>query len=166
MARRNANRGNSRESIRRKNPIFITGERFARIASNLRFANFKAPRSAIRKKEEFGNPETIRENQTIRANLQIDSRELGHLSTHHMPCGPKRYKGHFRENQTCTDLRSTISRHLLPPISRWVHTEDSVEIVRLPIETGHFPVPENGKFPFGKMGAKATRNGNHDLVHV
>ena len=25
----------------------------------------------------------------------------------------------FRENQTCTELRSTISRHLLPPISRW-----------------------------------------------
>ena len=29
---------------------------------------------------QFGNPETIRENQTIRANLRIDSRESGHLS--------------------------------------------------------------------------------------
>ena len=28
---------------------------------------------------EFGNPETIRENQAIRANLRIDSRESGHL---------------------------------------------------------------------------------------
>ena len=32
---RNANRGDSRESIRRETPIFITFERFARIASNL-----------------------------------------------------------------------------------------------------------------------------------
>ena len=37
---RDANRGDSRESIRRKTPIFITFERFARIASNLRFAMF------------------------------------------------------------------------------------------------------------------------------
>ena len=44
--------------------------------------------------------------------------------------------------------------------------EISVEIVGFPRETGRFPVPENGKFPFGKRGAKATRNGNHNLVHV
>ena len=38
------------------------------------------PRNAIRKKGvQFGNPETIRENQAIRANLRIDSRESGHL---------------------------------------------------------------------------------------
>ena len=39
-----------------------------------------SPQSAIRKKGvQFGNPETIRKNQAIRANLQIDSRESGHL---------------------------------------------------------------------------------------
>ena len=37
---RNANRGDSRESIRRKTSIFIRCERFARIPSNLRFAIF------------------------------------------------------------------------------------------------------------------------------
>ena len=43
---------------------------------------FLALRSAIRKNKrvQFGNPETIRENQVIRANLRIDSRESGHLS--------------------------------------------------------------------------------------
>ena len=43
-----------RESIRRKKkPIFVVWERFAQIASNLRFAIFKilAPRNAIRKKK-------------------------------------------------------------------------------------------------------------------
>ena len=52
-------------------------ERFARIASNLRFRNFYPPPEA---RVQFGDPETIRENQAIRANLQIDSRESGHLS--------------------------------------------------------------------------------------
>ena len=42
---RNANRGDSRESIRRKKPIFITRERFARIASNLQFALFSPPKA-------------------------------------------------------------------------------------------------------------------------
>ena len=41
---------------------------------------FWPPQSAIRKKGvQFGNPEAIRENQAIHANLQIDSRESGHL---------------------------------------------------------------------------------------
>ena len=31
----------------------------------------------------------------------------------------------FRENQTCTELRATVSRHLLPPVSQWVKTVDS-----------------------------------------
>ena len=31
----------------------------------------------------------------------------------------------IRENQTCTELRYTISRHLSPPISRWGKTADS-----------------------------------------
>ena len=30
---------------------------------------------------QLGRPETIRENQAIRANLRIDSRESGHLSS-------------------------------------------------------------------------------------
>ena len=33
--------------------------------------------------------------------------------------------GYIREKQTCTELRSTISRHLLHPISRWEKTVDS-----------------------------------------
>ena len=37
---RRANRGDSRKSIHRRKPIFITSERFARIASDLRFASF------------------------------------------------------------------------------------------------------------------------------
>ena len=47
---RNANRGDSRESIRRKNLILITFERFARIASNLRFAIFNPPEARFAKK--------------------------------------------------------------------------------------------------------------------
>ena len=48
-----------------------------------------APRSA--KGVQFGNPETIRENQAIRANLRIDSRKSGHLrlsivDIEHTPC--------------------------------------------------------------------------------
>ena len=39
---RNANRGDSRESIRRRNPISTTFEQVARIASDLRFAIFSA----------------------------------------------------------------------------------------------------------------------------
>ena len=70
LAIRNANRGDSRESIRRKPRIFIMIERFARIASNLRFAVFSPSKrdsqNAVR--VQFGNPETIRENQAIRAN--------------------------------------------------------------------------------------------------
>ena len=50
QAIRNANRGDSRESIRRKTPIFITCERFARIASNLRFAIFGPPEARFAKK--------------------------------------------------------------------------------------------------------------------
>ena len=68
MARaiRNANRGDSRESIHR-NPCFQNGD-----------SQFLAPRNAIRKRGvQFGNAETIRENQAIRANLRIDSCELG-----------------------------------------------------------------------------------------
>ena len=48
-----------------------------------------APCSAIRTKGvQFWNPETIRENQAMRANLRIDSRESGHLSI-----GPQLEKG-------------------------------------------------------------------------
>ena len=47
-----------------------------------------------------------------------------------------------RNLKTCTELRSTISRHLLPPVSRWgenmqwIHTGDPVEIVGLTTERG------------------------------
>ena len=75
-------RTDSRESICRKTPIFITCERFAQIASKLRFSICSPPKRDSRKKGvQFGNPETIRENQAMRANLRIDSRESGHLST-------------------------------------------------------------------------------------
>ena len=73
----------SRKLSRRKKKTYLACGRFARIASNLRFAIFEpgAPRSAIRKKGvRFGNPRTIRENLAIRANLRIDSRKWGHLS--------------------------------------------------------------------------------------
>ena len=64
-----------------KTSIFITCERFARIASKTGDSQLLAPWSAIRKQGvQFGNPETIRENQAIRANLRIDSRESGHTS--------------------------------------------------------------------------------------
>ena len=56
----------SHESIRRKTPIFIACERFARIASNLRFAVL-APRSAIRKRNGISSGTLIRN----------DSRESG-----------------------------------------------------------------------------------------
>ena len=70
----------SRESIRRKTSIFIMCERFSRIASNLRFAIFSPPGSAIRTKGvQFVNPKTIRENQAIRANLRTDPRGSGRL---------------------------------------------------------------------------------------
>ena len=63
-----------------KKTIFVTFTRFARIASNLRFAIFQVPQSAIRKKGvQFGNPQAIRAHQAIRANLQINLRESGHL---------------------------------------------------------------------------------------
>ena len=60
-------------------------------------------------------------------------------------------------------------RHLLPPIfgegKQRIHTGDPIEIVGHPTERGGLPVPEKGQFPLGKRGAKATQNGNYDLVH-
>ena len=44
--------------------------------------------------------------------VQKISKEYGKMSE--IAC-----EHNFRENQTCTELRSTISRHLSPPISRW-----------------------------------------------
>ena len=64
-----------------KNPYFhnVRAIRANRLKPAIR--NFWPSRSAIRKKGvRFGDPETIRENQAIRANLRIDSRESGHLS--------------------------------------------------------------------------------------
>ena len=41
-----------------------------------------------------------------------------------------------------------------------------VVMAQAPKERGGFPSLEKGQFPLGKVGAKATQNGNHDLVHV
>ena len=72
----------------------------------------------------------------------------------------------IRENETCTNLRATISRHVLPPFpgrgTLAIHAGDSLENLGLPRETGGFPVLEKGKFHFGKRGANATQNGNHN----
>ena len=65
-------------------------------------------------------------------------------------------------------MRATISHHILPLIClenralRW----RSGKIGRTSQKTGGLPVPENGKFPFGRRGAKATQNGNHNLVRL
>ena len=55
-------------------------ERFVGIASNLQFAISSAPKRDSQKNGvQFRNPETIRANHAIRANLGIDSLESGHL---------------------------------------------------------------------------------------
>ena len=59
----------SRESIRRKKPMFTTCERFARIASNLRFATFSPLIPGALKCDSQKGSETIHENQAMRANL-------------------------------------------------------------------------------------------------
>ena len=67
----------------KKKTHFIACERFARIASkNLRFATFSPPKRDSQKGVQFESPETIRENQAIRTNLRIDSRESGHLRSY------------------------------------------------------------------------------------
>ena len=89
------------ESIRtnrfaRETPIFMMCERFARIASNIRNSQFLASRSAIRKKGvQFGNPGTICENQAIRANLRIDSRESCHLRFGKLSLAPEVLQNHW-----------------------------------------------------------------------
>ena len=85
-SQRESGRFDSHESIRRKTPSFIVSGRFARIASNLRFAIVSPPKRDSQKKGvQFGDIETIRENQAIRANLRIDSRESGHLRFRKVP---------------------------------------------------------------------------------
>ena len=50
----------SRESIRRKTPMFMMSERPARISSNVRFAISSAPKRDSQKSGvEFGNPEIM-----------------------------------------------------------------------------------------------------------
>ena len=63
----------------RKTPIFITCYRFARIASNLRFAIFSPPKRNLQERSSLREPEMIRENQAICANLRIDSCKSGQL---------------------------------------------------------------------------------------
>ena len=92
MARRvrNANRGDSRESvsresIRRETPVSITCERFAHESPQTCDSPFFAPppRSAIRKEGGFssGTLKRFARIRAIRANLRIDSRESGNLSS-------------------------------------------------------------------------------------
>ena len=87
LAIRNANRGDSRESIRdsresiRRKTYFhnVRAIRAIRLKPAIRYF-FSLPKRDSQKRVQFGDPETIRENQVIRANLRIDSRESGHLS--------------------------------------------------------------------------------------
>ena len=62
------------------------------------------------------------------------------------------------ENQTCTDLRATISRHVVPPISWWGKTVDSFwrscRNSRLIEKEGGFPAQEKGQFPGGRKRHK------------
>ena len=68
----------------------------------------------------------------------------------------------------------TISRRLLPPISRYGKTMDSCRRSCRNSKTSHtkgggkggFLAPEKGQFPLGKRGVKAPSNGNHNLVQV
>ena len=67
------------ESIRIKTLfcVVVTFERFARIASNLRFAIIANACPPKRNSQKNGS---VQEPCAIRANLRIDLRELGHLS--------------------------------------------------------------------------------------
>ena len=71
----NAKRGDSRKSIPENETIFATFEQCARMASNLRFAIFRAPKHDSRAKG-FSSVSL----NTFRANLRIDSQESGHPS--------------------------------------------------------------------------------------
>ena len=85
---RNPDGGDWRESIRAnrcdEEKLFserASDSRELPQTSDLQFLT-PPPRSPIRKEGvQFRNPETIRENQAIRANLRIDLRESGHLSS-------------------------------------------------------------------------------------
>ena len=73
---RNAHRGNSSESIRRK-PLFLLRSCNSRESPQTCDLQFSAPRNAVRKKGvQIGN------SQATRVNLRIDSRESRHLSSH------------------------------------------------------------------------------------
>ena len=65
-------------------------------------------RDSQKKGVQFGNSETIRENQAIRANLRIDSRESGHLRTEHVKtdCLTGQFYGHFRGHLRGTFVES------------------------------------------------------------
>ena len=83
LAVRNAKRGDSHESIRAN-----------RITSNLRFAICSPTKRDSQKRGpgscSSGNPETIRENQAIHANLRIDSR-----------IGPSKFVGAPADHKGC-----------------------------------------------------------------
>ena len=84
---RNANRGDSRELIRAtrfadKKPYFHNVWGDSRESPQTCDSHLFSPpkRDSQKRGVQFGNPETIRKNRAIRANLRIDSRESGHLS--------------------------------------------------------------------------------------
>ena len=114
---RDANRGDSRESICRKkqNPIFIPLERFARIASNLQFAVLNA---AIHKKRGFSSRTSL-----IVFDLRIDSHESGHLkagTSWQIPGIRKRRNKKPSGSREATDFLIPTSLHGGPPPRRMV----------------------------------------------
>ena len=64
----------------------------------------------------------------------------------------------LRENKACTKLRSTISRHLLPPIFQWGKTVDSYRRSCRNRRTSHrkagFSGGRKGPIPFGEKGGE------------
>ena len=67
----------------------------------------------------------------------------------------------FRGNQTCTELRSTISRHVLPPISRWRKTVNSYRSScrnsRASHRKGGFSGTGKGPIPLREKGGRTRR---------
>ena len=82
---RSANRGDSHESMRanrfaeKKNLFLHNVSSDLRIAPTVRSTSCNASKWYSQQKGfNWGVPQAIRENQAIRANLRIDSRESGH----------------------------------------------------------------------------------------
>ena len=74
-------------------------------------------------------------------------------------CWEKIHK--LSKNQTCTDLRATVSRHILPPISWWGGTVDSYRRLSRNSRTSHkewgFSGTGKGPIPLGYKGGRRGR---------